>query len=94
MGDGFADRYSFLHFATGIVAYFLGVSFLEWFIVHGIFELVENTKVGVRFIDRHLSWFWPGGKQRADGVINSLGDHFFALSGWYVMYAIYGPRVT
>ena len=83
MGIYFFDQFSLLHFAVGIVTQFWGISFPLWFLLHFVFEFVENTAFGVYFIDKHLT-FWPGGKQYPDSLINSIGDHVFAMLGWFV----------
>lgn len=85
MGVYFFDQYSLLHLASGIIAYFFGINIYVWFIIHLLFELIENTKMGVHFIDTYL-FFWPGGKLRSDETINSIGDQFFAILGWYLAY--------
>ena len=81
MGKYFIDEFSLLHFATGIVIQYWGVTFRDWFIMHLLFEIVENTNVGVKFIDNYIT-FWPGGKKQPDTFVNSLGDQIFALLGW------------
>ena len=87
----FLDRYSLLHFAVGLVAYFLGASFLQWFVIHGLFELLENTQAGMEFIHAHFNWFWPGGKEYADPWTNMLGDQTFAMLGWMLPWLMFGP---
>jgi hypothetical protein len=91
MGQTLLDKYSWLHFATGIVAYFFRIGFWNWFLFHGLFEYVENTPEGVHFIDTQLGALWPGGKQEADATINSLGDQLSALLGYGLMVQLYGP---
>jgi len=81
MGFQLFDQYTYLHFATGIVVYFWGVSFWMWVVLHALFEFIENTEIGMEFINRYLK-FWPGGKQYADKSINSLGDNVGAWVGW------------
>lgn len=82
MGSDVFDKYSLLHFATGIIAYFWGVSFSTWMIIHIIFEYIENTQVGMRFINDYFK-LWPGGKQKADTFTNSMiGDNISAAMGW------------
>ena len=34
MGNKFLDQYTYLHFATGIVAYFFGISKKNWIIIN------------------------------------------------------------
>lgn len=84
MGLRFADQYSLLHFASGVVAYFVGVPLIAWIILHAIFEIVENSAFGMGLINKVS--FWPGGKPQADALINSIGDEFFAVLGWIVAY--------
>ena len=82
MGNKFLDQYSLLHFASGVVAYFWGVPPGTWFVAHVSFELLENTKPGMEFIN-DISW-WPGGKPRADSFANIVGDNAAAMTGWWV----------
>lgn len=91
MGASLLDRFSLLHFATGIVAYFMGASFWQWFIIHGLFELLENSQSGMDFIRTNFSWFWPGGKEFSDAPINMLGDQAAAMAGWVVPWLLFGP---
>lgn len=81
MGEFLFDKFTYLHFGSGIVIYYWGVSFIWWMLLHTIFEVLENTKAGVHFIDRYIP-FWPGGKLAPDSFINSLGDTIGALLGW------------
>ena len=83
MGRAFVDQYSLLHFATGIVAYFWGISAWVTIIAHLLFELVENTEKGITIINRYLKW-WPGGKPYADTVPNSIGDTLATMLGWFI----------
>lgn len=80
MGVYFLDKYSILHFLSGIFLYYVGLSF--WFILIGHFfvEWIENTPSGIYFITKYLTW-WPGGKRTPDTYINSIGDIFVALIG-------------
>jgi hypothetical protein len=80
MGIYFTDKFSLLHFASGVIVYYWGVSFTTWFIAHAIFELIENTQLGMQFI-RTIS-IWPGGKSHPDSVLNSMGDQFYSCLGW------------
>tara|TARA_B100000073_G_scaffold133129_3_gene109104 strand:- start:606 stop:911 length:306 start_codon:yes stop_codon:yes gene_type:complete len=81
------DQYSILHFATGIVAYFWGIGPILWVILHTIFEILENTKYSVYFINKYVS-FWPGGKTKQDSIANMIGDTITAIIGWYLAYYI------
>lgn len=83
MGKYFIDQYSLLHFSTGCIAYFFGIKLLVWIILHIIFEIIENSKKGVYFIDKNLK-FWPGGKKYPDRFINSFSDTIFAIIGFLV----------
>jgi hypothetical protein len=82
MGIYFTDNFSLLHLASGIVAYYWGISFMAWFIVHAAFELIENTQAGMRVI--RLIKLWPGGKTHADSGLNSMGDQFYSCMGWII----------
>lgn len=84
MGVLFTDKYSLLHFASGIVAYYWNVSFVAWFIVHLIFELAENTETGMHYIRKVK--LWPGGKTHPDSWLNRAGDQFYSVLGWLVAY--------
>ena len=83
MGQQFLDQYSILHFSSGAIAYFWGIDFFKWFVIHASFEVVENTEAGMKFINENLTW-WPGGKPKADKMLNVLGDNAAALFGWWV----------
>lgn len=79
------DQYSYLHFASGIIAYFWNISIIFWFILHTIFEYLENTHLGIHFINKYIT-FWPGGKPYADPFINNIGDTITAILGWISAY--------
>ena len=82
MGTQLFDQYSLLHFSCGVIAYFWGIGILYWILAHVLFEVIENTSFGMKFINETL-WFWPGGKPKADSMINILGDNISAILGWY-----------
>jgi len=82
MGNLLFDQYTLLHFAIGVMFYFWGFSFLSLFVIHTIFELLENTEYGIFVINKYIS-FWPGGKLKADSIINRIGDTIGAIFGWY-----------
>jgi len=81
MGKKFVDQYSFLHFSTGCIAYFFGIPLFWWIIIHTLFEIIENSPKGVRFIDTKLK-FWPGGKKSPDNLYNSISDLIFSIIGF------------
>lgn len=83
MGQYLLDQYSLLHFAVGVIAYFWGISATLTFVAHVLFELVENTKMGIYFINTYIR-FWPGGKPKADSYINQVSDTVMIMIGWYV----------
>ena len=85
MGYQYFDQYTYLHFATGIVVYFWNISLLNWVILHTIFEIFENTQMGMNIINQYIV-FWPGGKPESDTSINSVGDTFGAVLGWLTAY--------
>jgi len=85
MGTQFFDQYMYLHFATGIISYFFGISLSRWIIFHTIFEIVENTAMGLHIINNYFT-FWPGGKLYPDKIINRIGDTFGTILGWTSAY--------
>lgn len=87
MGIYFTDPFSLLHFATGIIVFFWGISFFHWFWIHFIYEVFTNTKIGIWFINDVVQIF-PGGKLNYDTLINSVGDQFYGLLGWIFAYCI------
>jgi hypothetical protein len=86
MGILLFDQYTYLHFAVGIIAYFWNVSLLKFLIIHTIFEIVENTDIGMWFINNVT--IWPGGKAYPDQIINRIGDTIGAVFGWYSAYCV------
>lgn len=84
MGINLVDQYSLLHFAVGVICYFWGISLTNTFILHVIFELSENTQIGMRIINTLFKNVWPGGKPYADSGINSVGDTLATVFGWLV----------
>ena len=87
MGLKIFDQYTYLHFASGIIAYFFGLPVVWWFIAHTIFELSENSSIGLYIINNYLK-FWPGGKPHPDGFINMIGDTIGTLLGWLSAYGV------
>lgn len=84
MGHFFIDQYSLLHFATGIIAYFIGIKLNTYVFLHILFELLENTQYSIKFINTNLEWFWPGGKNKSDTILNAIGDTIFGMLGWII----------
>ena len=82
MGKYFLDQFSLLHYASGVIAYFWGIPFVPFLLLHATFEFVENTAAGIDFINTNLTW-WPGGKDKADAFVNIVGDNVSAMAGWY-----------
>ena len=82
MGKQFLDQYSLLHTATGIVSYFWGLGFWTSLILHTLFEWLENTPLGIRFINETLAGIWPGGKPEPDAMLNRVGDTLVFAIGW------------
>ena len=96
MGNEFADKYSALHFGSGIVAgylmHYFGLGWRAWAVAHTVFELVENSGPGMAFINTWLKPWWPGGKDRADGWVNMVGDTVFAVLGFWFSARVLKPR--
>jgi hypothetical protein len=93
MGKYFADQFSLLHFAVGIMVYFWSVPLIAWIGLHILFELIENSDWGMNIINNWLK-IWPGGKPYADTPLNMVGDTVFAALGWILAYYldIYGAH--
>ena len=87
MGKYIFDQYTYLHFAAGIIVYYWGISLPAWICIHYLFEIVENTKYGMNFINKYLP-IWPGGKPKADSIINIIGDNIGAIIGWLSAYLL------
>tara|TARA_Y100001970_G_C13898116_1_gene682163 strand:+ start:143 stop:451 length:309 start_codon:yes stop_codon:yes gene_type:complete len=85
MGKYIFDQFVYLHFAAGIVAYFFGIKLPIWILLHTMFELAENTNIGMTIINKYMT-FWPGGKPYADTDINMIGDTIGTLIGWLSAY--------
>lgn len=85
MGTQIYDKYSLLHLATGIIAYYFDMSLILWILVHTLFEILENTKQGIYFIDNYIK-IWPGGKLKSDSILNSISDTIFGALGWILAY--------
>ena len=85
MGNLLFDQYTLLHLATGIIAYFWNISLIMWVIIHFMFEILENTQIGMKIINKYL-YFWPGGKPKTDSPINIIGDNISAIIGWLSAY--------
>lgn len=86
MGVFFSDRFSLLHFATGIIAYYWSLTFVQWFVIHVVYEVIENTTWGMKLINNIT--IWPGGKSKSDTITNQIGDQFYAMIGWILSYFI------
>ena len=80
MGVYLTDQFSLLHFATGIIVYFWGISLSQWFILHVLYEIITNTKWGIYIINTYSSF--PGGKLNYDTGINIIGDQLYGILGW------------
>jgi len=81
MGYKFFDQYTYLHFATGIIAYFFGINITKWIVIHTLFEIIENTTIGMGLINKCP--YWPGGKNYRDSLYNIIGDTIGTILGWY-----------
>lgn len=85
MGLKFMDGYSYLHFAVGIVMYYWNINLVASTVLHTIFEFLENTDDGMKFINKYIK-IWPGGKSYRDSFINNVGDTMFFVVGWLSAY--------
>ena len=80
MGLTLFDRYTYLHFASGIVSFYWDLSLPQVFTFHTVFEVLENTRFGMQMINQLP--FWPGGKPFRDSNMNIVGDTIGMLLGW------------
>lgn len=87
MGKLLFDQYTLLHFAVGVVAYFWNVGFWMFMILHTIFEIVENTELGMGIINKYIT-FWPGGKPEPNNIVNRVGDTLGAGLGWFCAWGL------
>ena len=85
MGHQLFDQYTYIHFAVGVIVYFWNISLVYWFVLHSIFEFVENTQMGINIINKYFV-FWPGGKPIPDSIMNMVGDTSGAVLGWLSAY--------
>ena len=85
MGKYLLDQFTLLHFSVGVIVYFWGISLPSWILLHTLFEILENTKIGRNVINKYIK-FWPGGKPKADSFINNIGDTIGGVIGWLVSY--------
>ena len=81
MGNSYIDKYSILHFVSGILAYTLNIPFKWWFVINVLFEYYENQPAFMYIINNYLI-FWPGGKRQSDTYINRITDVIFCMMGW------------
>ena len=86
MGLNFLDQYTYLHFASGIIAYFWGLRLKTFIILHIIFEIIENTKIGMNIINKYIYKFSPMKKIYPDHFINMVGDTISGILGWLSAY--------
>ena len=94
MGQRFLDKFSLLHFAWGIILYFFNVSLPISTLISILFELIENSDIGIKFIQTYIIGIWPGGKDRADSVYNQVGDVLSLMVGWILAYYGFKANTT
>ena len=88
MGFAYYDQYSLLHFASGVLAFFWGVSLEVWILLNILYEIIENSQSGYKFIKNRIKQ-WPGGKQYSDSKLNSLSDIIFCVIGYLIAKQLY-----
>lgn len=79
------DENSCLHVASGITAYYWGLSLKKWIFLHILFTIIENTSIGINFTKKYLSNFKPY-KMGPDSIKNLIGDTIGAAFGWLLAY--------
>ena len=86
MGYLFADQFTLLHFAVGVLAYFWYFQFWSAFGLHFLFEVVENTAMGMKFLNKYFPknglFRWPGDKVAPDSLANFAGDNLSFAAGY------------
>ena len=98
MGHRFLDQYSLLHGSVGVFCYFWNISFVTSFLLHTLFEIVENTQWGINIINSYFSSTtsigWPGGKPESDSLLNMFGDTVTFVIGWGLAHQLdsYGKK--
>ena len=88
MGLRVFDQFSLLHFAVGVVAFFWSISFFTTILIHILFEFMENTPVGMNFINTYFTYCWPGGKTHPNNLLNRMSDTVFTGIGWLAAYQL------
>ena len=88
MGLRLIDKYSLLHFAVGIVAYFWSISLFMTIMLHILFECIENTPIGMKLINTYFIGWWPGGKIHPDNLTNMMSDVVFTVFGWLLAWKL------
>jgi len=48
--------------------------------------MIENTPFGIRLINNQFAGIWPGGKPKADDLLNIIGDTLAFVVGWASAY--------
>jgi hypothetical protein len=86
MGIYFFDEFSLLHLASGIIFQYFDFSFIQHLYLHILFEILENTQIGISLINKLYS-LAPGLiKTESDSLINSFGDVIYGIIGWLIAY--------
>jgi hypothetical protein len=73
-----------------------GLSLVQWIILHSVFEVWENSQMGISF----FQWSEPilfqtvggtrrGSNYKGDRIQNSIGDTIAAIIGWWFIKKIY-----
>jgi len=83
MGTKILDKYTLLHFLSGIIARVVGLDIYFYTLLHILFEVLENSEKGMYIINNYFT-FWPGGKPYKDFLINSLSDVTAGVIGWII----------
>ncbi len=49
---------------------------------------MENTPVGMNFINTYFTYCWPGGKTHPNNLLNRMSDTVFTGIGWLAAYQL------
>ena len=82
------DRYTYLHFAAGIIAYYWGFTLIEWISVHIILDIFQRTELGKK-VTKFILRIWPESPDlSSESYLNILGDSTFTVLGWCSAYLL------
>lgn len=79
------DQFSYLHFASGITAYFFGFKLKNWMLLHLAFDIFDNSNWGIQFVQKYVS-FLKQPRYGSDPPLNIIVDNIISVLGWVSAY--------